>query len=209
MITKNIIIKFKLVITNKTSEQQKARILYPLNVNEENFGLPDGVSLELQNKEITYNALLDHISKLPCLMKFTSSTSNRQLFFGYQDESGCEYPIEPQKNIDGTLRERNSSDNIYDDFFTNKWNPREWNIADTHEIPIWTFLNFIDLHLNPKQVFALEFEIVKNGMDEIMESIKSVYVKLTLVDNQIEIDPEIQKALNDFKPKNKPKKERF
>ena len=159
--------KFKLVITNET-KQQKAKILYAVNLNEKNFGLPEGVVVEVKNKDFTYEKILQHLTMRACLIKFISSTNNRQLFFWYQNAMGS-YAIEPQKNIDGTLREKYrgesfklGKDTIYEgdlfyNWFTNKWNPKKWNIADTHEITIWTFSNFIDLYIKKKQVFELEF----------------------------------------------------
>jgi hypothetical protein len=110
---------------------------------------------------------------MDCLVKFTSSTNNRQLFFWYQNAMGSEYPIEPHKNIDGTPREKYcgesfklGNDTIYegdlfDNYFTNEWKPKKWNIADTHEMPVWTFSNFIDLYIKRKQVFELEFMFIK------------------------------------------------
>lgn|SRR3990167_2281695 len=164
---------FKLVITNETNKQQKVRILYAINRKEKNFGLPEGVKLELNNKEITYEKLLTHIMVLGLPVIFTSSTNNRQLFFWYQDIMGREHAIEPHKNIDGTLREKYRGESfklgeyviyegdLFEDYFTEEWNPKKWNIADTHEIPIWEFSNFIDLYIKRKQVFELNFMFIR------------------------------------------------
>lgn len=161
--------KFKLIITNETNKKQKTRILYAINHNEENFGLPNGVKLELKTKKITYEKILQHLIMSPCLVKFISSTNNRQLFFWHQNAVGVKHQIEPSKNIDGSQRVRYCGENfklendiihegsLFENYFINEWNPEKWNIADTHEIPIWTFCDFIDLYINRKQVFELEF----------------------------------------------------
>lgn len=164
--------KFKLIITNSTNRSQNARLLYAINLKEKNFGLPEGVTLKLKHKTVTYEQMLQYFMMKAVLIKFISSTNNRHLYFWYSDAVGAHHPMEPQKNIDGKPRKRYRGEKfkfgnnvIYEgDLFTNlfikPWNPNKWNILDTHETAVWTFSNFIQLYLGANEIFELQFTLI-------------------------------------------------
>ena len=166
----------KLIIKNKGNEGTDLRVLFGYSANDENFGFPEfiQVSIESDIKDLTYKKLLQHLGYKSVVMKFFESTNNRHMFFWYMNAHGTRYPMEPSLNADGTKRpvwkgkkvpffgEDVYEGDLFETEYTNKWNPKKWNIADTHEECLWTFSNFIYVFVEAKKEFEIEFEII-NG----------------------------------------------
>jgi hypothetical protein len=162
--------KFKLKITNENNSKHKIKVLFGIaNKKSDNFELPDGIKVELIHKEYIYKNLMDYLNVRTVFIKFTKSTDNRRLFFLFMDAMGGINPIVPQLEIDGTDREikrgkgfKLGNDTIFEsDIFVNnfkkEWNPKKWNIADTHETVSWGFSNFVDVTIGKKETFELDF----------------------------------------------------
>ena len=154
----------RLAINNTTNTEHSVRILHAINIDKINYGMPDGVTIEFLYKVFPYEFVLRNffISNFP--LCFISSPNNRQLNFGRIDIWGFPHPIQPQKNIDGTKREKYKGKEIklgsdiifegdmYDNYFTEKWDSEKWNIADTHEPAIWTPMSYVDVLIKSEQI---------------------------------------------------------
>jgi hypothetical protein len=154
----------ELKITNSNKKSVITNILCALNCSDDNFGLPSGISISVVNEQTTYEKILQHLTMQPLLICFIESTDNRQLFFYWQDAFGAKGQIEPHLTIDGLVRpkKRVLIDGEFEYEYVKKRNPKEWNIADTHEKPIWNHCSFVELHLKAKQTFILEFTFLKH-----------------------------------------------
>ncbi len=149
--------EFVLRITNKNNKVMQCDILCALDVRSENFGLPDGVSAELINEGKDYKVLLNFMVMMPTMTMFISSTDNRQLFFYGRDICGQKWHIGPQLTKDGDPREKDDEGEYFP-----VWNPKKWNICDTHERLIWNPSNFVNLDIKRNQVFELRFVLLKS-----------------------------------------------
>ena len=130
---------YKLIITNTTKKKQKARLLHAFNLSQNNFGLPEGVTLEMKYKDFTYKQVLEYFNVMPAHIKFKSSSNNRHLYFWKIDRMGRHDPYEPQRSIDGSPRQKYKGEkfklgknviyegDLFQNFFTDKWNPKKWN----------------------------------------------------------------------------------
>lgn len=148
--------KIKLTITNTN---KKAVVIKVLNCMYE---LPKGVSAKVDST-VSYEALCEHFRHNPEMIRFMRSTNNRQLMFYIQDIHGFLSQPEPSLTITGKERKKVWYSTEYgDDWeYKPKWNPKKWNIADTHERIIWDTKNISELKIGAYQKFEIEFKIVK------------------------------------------------
>lgn len=162
----------KLKIKNTNTKAAKVRVLYAINSKEKNFGLPDGISVEVVDEKIAYWQLLDCIMMEALPLRVSKSTNNRQLFFHWEDAFGRSGQFEPELTIDGKKRPlkqtkvmdygaEEPSEWHWESEYVTQWNPKRWNIADTHETPIWQFSSFVELHIKGLQEFELEFTFIQ------------------------------------------------
>lgn len=167
--------RVRIIVANETNK--------PITVNLMNAldpAVPPGVSVEIMDCSVTYEQFIEYIRLCPVVIQFVRSTNNRQLFFNYTDRYGGAGGLEPQLTIEGKPRPikwmRQLEDGHAFDIseFATKWNPKKWNIADTHEKLIWEFGFHVELNLKKLQTFEIDFNIISLP---VIESITNEIVK--------------------------------
>ena len=167
--------RMKIIIKNNGYKEVYLKALFGCVDEKTNFGLPDFVSIKLESdiKDLTYKRLLEHFGYKSVIIRFLKSTNNRHLFFYYMNGLGAKYAMEPSLNLDGTKRsvwkgekidffgEKVYEGDLFEPEYLKNWNPNKWNIADTHEECLWTLSNYIEVLVDAKKEFVIEFEIIK------------------------------------------------
>lgn len=151
----------KLTIEIQSHSEKKKKIeLFNsvMNYNKKNNGLPKDISIHAivekgKHKQVRkYNELLEYIEYQPIPVSILKTTNNRQLNFYTLQLDGTGFPLIPSTTHDGEpILQR----------YTTKWNYKKWNIADTHDLFIINRCVFINLSVEPLQLFSIEFNVIE------------------------------------------------
>lgn len=137
----------KLRITNNTEEDRIVKLLSKWNTFKK-----DGVLIETFNTDFSYEKLINYLSVEPVIIKFISSTNNRQLNFYNYDLTGSRWFVPPSFRV--------NKHGVKCVLNFNKWNPEKFNIIDNNESVLWDFYRVVELNIKRKQVFEIEFIIL-------------------------------------------------
>lgn len=167
------------MVENTTNKQQTIKLLSAL-YSDMSY-IPKGVNIQLlSDKYDDYMDLANHIRMDAIIIKFLHSSNNRQLFFWKIFPDASQIQLEPALDINKMPRFLQPGKDFYfgnsiineNDIFVGeplqKWDPKKWNIADTHEPAYWTFSHFINLYIKKQQTFELEFEILAQRNSSIL-----------------------------------------
>ena len=153
MKTRNLTIRIK----NDTDRKQAITLFHAaFTFTMVNFGMPAGVSVRVESEIIgmRYLDLLALIMADRMPVRIISSTNNRKLTFRahslYRREPD---PMEPHLTKKGNYRPRKGRKYLM------KWNPKKWNIADTHEPFLLDIGVECELVIKPWQEFNLELHV--------------------------------------------------
>ena len=119
---------------------------------------------------VDYIQLLNQTLHDPMIINVVESTNNRQLDFSMGYAMGRMQMLEPSLTIDRQPRptkdvkcvQEEDGEVIYswvEEEYITKWNPQEWNIADTQEKFIVDGKEIIDLHIFANQLFEISFSV--------------------------------------------------
>lgn len=174
--------KLTLKIKNHCSKKIRFSLFNVLYNSLNNIPIPKDVEITALVKnpkskafEVKYQDILVQIDIVPVMVNMLKSTNNRQLdFFKYDKrdlmfggKTICE--LEPGLTIDRKPRPVKSVKRNYVDDdgcvqkwaeneYVKKWDPKEWNIADTKEVFILDNLVGVNINLLSLQ----EFELILN-----------------------------------------------
>lgn len=161
----------QITVTNHTRRLQK---IYVANIgqdyNKPNHGLPDGVSITLATAAPGINAYTRFLQAFrisPEMVYVKDCTNPRQLNFWMYSMFGEARAMQPQLTKDGTPREKIYVEEYdYEGFesggyrYKKRWNPKKWNIADTHERFIMHIGTQIQLDIKRGQDFKITLAVL-------------------------------------------------
>jgi len=166
----------RIEVDNTTGKEQSIMLFNASNIyTSRNFGIPDGVVitgvydlLEPLKAPMSYGMFLSSIIVAPTPIRINSSTNNRQLaFYKHYFDKPQREPMEPgltkagkQRSINHGIEQVRPGVLLYTcKGYRIKWNPKKWNIADTHEDFIMDIGFQCELLLKPLQIFNLDIEV--------------------------------------------------
>ena len=136
--------------------------------------LPKGITSTVDIVEgenintVDYSQLVEQLNHITYEVKIQSTSNNRQIDFyrrtketleGYKYDGKPYFPMSPYLTKEG--KPRKSKYSIKSDcyVFYPKWNPKEWNIADTHELFILDNKILFELQIKGKQKFIINIDV--------------------------------------------------